>query len=65
MHFTRPDFMVRTVQAVYLVETKAQGQVTTPNVQRKLKAEVAWCDRINGLHGKQRGGLQWNGVLLG
>lgn len=51
--------------AVYLVETKAQGQVTTPNVQRKLKAAVAWCDRINGLDGKQRGGLPWHYVLLG
>ena len=63
--FYSPDFLVRTGDAIYLVETKAQGQVTTPNVQRKLKAAVAWCDRINGLDEKQRGGLPWHYVLLG
>lgn len=63
--FYSPDFLVRTGQAVYLVETKAQGQVTTPNVQRKLKAAVAWCGRINGLNEEQRGGPTWHYVLLG
>ena len=63
--FYSPDFLVRTGQAVYLVETKAQGQVTTPNVQRKLKAAVAWCDRINGLEAELRGSLPWHYVLLG
>jgi hypothetical protein len=30
-----------------LVETKAQQQAIHPNVQRKLKAALAWCERIN------------------
>ena len=63
--FYSPDFLVRTEDAIYLVETKAQGQVTTPNVQRKLKAAVAWCDRINGLEAELRGSLPWHYVLLG
>jgi type III restriction enzyme len=50
--------------AVYLVETRAQAQVIHPNVQRKLKAALAWCDRINGLTVEQRGSAPWYFVLL-
>ena len=63
--FYSPDFLVRTEQAVYLVETKAQQQLTHPNVQRKLKAAAAWCSRINDLDAAERGGLPWHYVLLG
>ncbi|WP_411727182.1 DEAD/DEAH box helicase family protein [Methyloglobulus sp.] len=60
-----PDFLLRTDKAVYLVETKAQGQVTSPNVQRKLKAAAAWCERINRLPEEERANLAWHYVLLG
>ena len=63
--FYCPDFLVRTAAGIYLVETKAQQQTTHPNVQRKLRAAVAWCERINGLAPQQRQGLPWNYVLLG
>lgn len=63
--FYSPDFLVRATGAVYLVETKAQGQLTSPNVLRKRKAAVAWCDRINSLPAEQRGGADWHYVLLG
>ena len=67
--FYSPDFLVRTQaitnEAIYLVETKAQQQTIHPNVQRKLKAAVAWCDRINALPPSMRGGLAWHYVLLG
>jgi type III restriction enzyme len=62
--FYSPDFLVRTTDAVYLVETKAQQQTIHPNVQRKLKAALAWCERINGLSIEQRGGAPWHYVLL-
>ncbi len=62
--FYSPDFLVRTAQAVYLVETKAQQQTIHPNVQRKLKAATAWCQRINDLPADMRGGLPWHYVLL-
>ena len=62
--FYSPDFLVRTAQAVYLVETKAQQQTIHPNVQRKLKAATAWCQRINDLPADQRDGLPWHYVLL-
>ncbi len=62
--FYSPDFLVRTDDAVYLVETKAQQQTIHPNVQRKRKAALAWCERINNLSAQQRGGAPWHYVLL-
>lgn len=62
--FYSPDFLVRTENAVYLVETKGQEQTIHPNVQRKLKAALAWCERINNLSNGQRGGPPWYYVLL-
>ena len=62
--FYSPDFLLRTANAIYLVETKAQQQTIHPNVQRKLKAAVAWCERINQLAPEHRGGLPWHYVLL-
>lgn len=63
--FYSPDFLVRSGETVYLVETKAQQQTIHPNVQRKLKAAVAWCNRINSLEGELRGNCVWHYVLLG
>ena len=60
-----PDFLVRTTNAIYLVETKAQEQVSHPNVQRKLKAATTWCERINALDAEQRGGREWHYALVG
>lgn len=63
--FYCPDFLARTQDAIYLVETKAQQQTMHPNVQRKLRAAVAWCERINALAPAHRQGLPWHYVLLG
>ncbi|MDR0478884.1 MAG: DEAD/DEAH box helicase family protein [Burkholderiaceae bacterium] len=63
--FYIPDFLVRTADAVYLVETKAQQQVSHPNVQRKLKAAAAWCGRVNALPPDQREGRVWHYALVG
>lgn len=62
--FYSPDFLVRTADAVYMVETKAQQQTIHPNVQRKLRAAIAWCDRINSLSPIERGSAPWHYVLL-
>lgn len=62
--FYSPDFLVRTEHAIYLAETKAAQQVAHPNVQRKLKAALAWCERINALPPEHRQGLPWHYVLL-
>jgi len=63
--FYSPDFLVRCGGNIYLVETKAQGQVNTPNVKRKKRAAVSWCDKINGLAPEQRSKAEWHYVLLG
>lgn len=63
--FYAPDFLVRTEAAVFLVETKAQEQVRHPNVQRKRKAAMAWCERINQLPAALRENRLWHYVLLG
>ena len=63
--FYIPDFLVRTADAVYLVETKAQQQVAHPNVRRKLKAATAWCRRINALAPEHRHGREWHYALIG
>ena len=62
--FYFPDFIVRTADAVYLAETKAQQQTIHPDVQRKLRAAWAWCERINALTPAQRGGPPWHYALL-
>lgn len=63
--FYSPDFLLRTADAVYLVETKAQKDVTSPNVQRKLKAAQTWCERISQLPPEHRDERPWHYVLLG
>jgi type III restriction enzyme len=63
--FYSPDFLVRTADAIYLAETKAQDQTTHPNVLRKRKAASAWCERINALPPELRGGLPWHYALVG
>jgi type III restriction enzyme len=63
--FYSPDFLVRTQGAVFLVETKAQDQTIHPNVIRKQKSALGWCDRINALTPAQRQSPPWHYVLLG
>ena len=57
--------MVRANGCVYLTETKAQQQTIHPNVQRKLKAASAWCERINTATAGMDGALTWHYVMLG
>lgn len=63
--FYFPDFMVRTADAIYMVETKAQQQTTHPNVTRKLRAAATWCARINALPPYDRSGRNWHYALVG
>jgi len=63
--FYFPDFIVRTADAVYLVETKAQQQTSHPNVVRKRRAAATWCSRINELPPYERSGREWHYALVG
>ena len=60
-----PDFFVRFGNDIFIVETKAQDQVSHSNVVRKQKAAVRWCERINKLPSDKREGLTWHYAILG
>ena len=60
-----PDFIVRCGNNVYLVETKAQNDLSAPNVQRKLKAAALYCVRINSLPAEKRNNENWSYALIG
>lgn len=60
-----PDFLVRTGDDIYVVETKAQSALSDENVKRKRRAALAWCEQINELPEEQRDGRLWHYVLLG
>ena len=60
-----PDFLIRTPTVIYVVETKAQSALSDENVQRKQKAALAWCERINQLPSEERDSREWAYVLLG
>jgi len=63
--FYSPDFLLRTAATVFLVETKAQEQLAHPNVKRKRRAALAWCERINALDAAARMGREWHYALVG
>lgn len=60
-----PDFLFRTEDRIYIVETKAESALSDINVQRKQAAAIAWCEQINELEPSQRGHRRWAYVLLG
>lgn len=60
-----PDFLVRSADRIYVVETKSQTGLADANVQRKRKSAVAWCERINQLSADQREDRTWHYVLAG
>lgn len=60
-----PDFLVRTSDRVFLVETKSQSGLADANVQRKKRSAVSWVKAINELNEEQRGGRTWFYALAG
>ena len=36
-----------------------------PDVQRKRREAIAWCERINELPPEERGGREWHSALIG
>lgn len=60
-----PDFLVRTGDRVYVVETKGDSSLSDENVKRKKRSAIAWCERINSLPAEQRDDRTWHYVLAG
>lgn len=60
-----PDFIVRTHDYVYVVETKGNDKINDKNVRLKQKATLQWLKRINALDSESRMNRQWQYLLLG
>lgn len=60
-----PDFLVRCGERLFVVETKAQDQVSQANVRRKKIAAVRWTERVNQLPAELRSEATWHYCLLG
>jgi len=50
---------------MYIVETKAERDVNSPNVQLKHNATIDWKNKINELEKEHRMNCEWKYVLLG
>ena len=61
-----PDFLVKCNNGkIYIVETKAQDQISHPNVQKKQISALNWIDRVNALPAEMRRNAIWEYVVIG
>lgn len=65
LSFYYPDFIVKTADNIYLVETKSDKDLNDPNVKQKQLATLDWIKRINELDPEERMDRKWEYVLLG
>lgn len=59
-----PDFIIKTGNNIYFVETKAQKDIDNANVKQKQKSALDWCKKINELPSCERMNATWNYSLL-
>ena len=60
-----PDFLVRCNNSkIYVVETKAQDQISHPNVQKKQISALSWVERVNRLPAELRSNAEWSYVIV-
>ncbi len=60
-----PDFIVKIGKNIYLVETKAESNLSNQNVLQKRLATIDWTEKVNQLKLKDRMDCTWHYVLLG
>jgi len=58
-----PDFVVETDEAIYLVETKMESEMTSPEVAEKAKAALEYCKYATDFT-SQNGGKPWKYLLI-
>ena len=46
-HLYEPDFIVETADTIYMVETKAEKDITDNDVQEKMKAAIEYCTIVS------------------
>ena len=59
-----PDFMIKTADTVYLVEAKAEKDISNINVKAKHRSALDWVTKINELQPENRMNAAWKYVLL-
>lgn len=59
-----PDFMVKTKECIYIVETKADKDITDGNVRQKQKATLGFITQLNNLNPEIRDNRIWKYLLL-
>ena len=59
-----PDFIVKTDEKIYIIETKGNDKINDENVKQKQLATVEWCIKINGLPSECRMEREWEYILL-
>ena len=65
LSFYYPDFIIKTADKIYLIETKSDKDLNDPNVKQKQLATLDWIKRINKLNPEDRMDREWEYVLLG
>ncbi|MDO8486410.1 MAG: DEAD/DEAH box helicase family protein [Candidatus Staskawiczbacteria bacterium] len=60
-----PDFIIKTADKIYLIETKSDKDLNDPNVKQKQLATLDWVKRINQLSPDDRMEREWEYILLG
>lgn len=64
LSFYYPDFMVKIGNDIYMVETKAQKDVSQENVVQKQKGALDWIKNTNELLPEYRMNSKWHYVIL-
>ena len=59
-----PDFIVKTADAITIVETKGDDKANDANVRRKQMSILDWCKKINRLPSEIRMNREWRYILL-
>lgn len=59
-----PDFLVRTKDMYYIIETKGNDSIDSRNVKQKQLSTIEWCNKMNSLEPKLRENRQWEYILL-
>jgi len=60
-----PDFVVKTAEKIYIIETKSDKDLHDPNVKQKQLATLDWVQRVNKLNSENRMERVWEYILLG
>lgn len=58
-----PDFVAETETAIFMVETKAHGEIETPEVRAKASSAARWC-KLASDHAIAVGTKPWTYLLL-